>query len=616
MGEEKGQETSRRDLEMWSLGRIEPSLGGLCDMELGAKPRFAVRPAPDLLLESTVIFVASLPKEYPSLAPRVRFENFEALPLQYVESDGQWRRSDELGEITVDAKTSSLSMSLLDEKLQCGWSRTYDLCVLFYAVRRMFTRLEKLWEWFPMPPVVDVNVVPPDQIRHCEKRSLLAGEHGLKGRRRDMEDVTSIKLQVKLKNNQAISLACIFDGHGGRNCAAWAGERVPLRIFDYCDRLTDFREALFRAFKDADEEWFEAVVVAQKKQQPSLVYPPGPSQRRRQHNSTGSLFSNNSGPDASGCTAIAALFDGRALYVANLGDCRCVMARHQLQEENKVDLKTTETKVTAYDLSFDARADRPDEVARVCAARGFVANRRVNGQLAVSRALGDVAYKEPRHLKGPVIAEPDVVKIVTTAEDDFLILACDGLWDVLTSQAAVDFVLKHLTKGDDLEAIAKKLAKHAVDDRKSTDNVSVCILRFVPSITDLNHQRHTTSLDLTVHKNHRNNQHFPGGRLRQPQALFATNGRRASGSLLTRTGPYGAAAVDAEIMKRGSTLLFDRRNNNKNHHQHLGLNGNATDLTTSTTNRKQKQPPPKQPSRSSGNDDELMEFLLDDSNFQ
>lgn len=139
-------------------------------------------------------------------------------------------------------------------------------------------------------------------------------------------------------------------------------------------------------------------------------------------------------------------------------------------------------------MTSDCRASRPDEVARIVSNGGFVNNKRVNGQLAVSRALGDVEFKTPRSL---VTASPELSEIRLQEKDEFLLIACDGLWDVLTSEEAIKFIRDRLNQdsnsgsgtkmvtSDRLSSIADELVKHAIDDKKSSDNVSVLIAKVV-----------------------------------------------------------------------------------------------------------------------------------------
>lgn len=100
---------------------------------------------------------------------------------------------------------------------------------------------------------------------------------------------------------------------------------------------------------------------------------------------------------------------------------------------------------------------------------------RVFGQLAVSRSLGDVHMKKPRVSENFVSNDPYIAKFDLKYGDDFLILACDGLWDVMTYQEAVDNVAKDLSKGLDAEVVARHLVDKALNIG-STDNISAIVV--------------------------------------------------------------------------------------------------------------------------------------------
>ena len=99
-------------------------------------------------------------------------------------------------------------------------------------------------------------------------------------------------------------------------------------------------------------------------------------------------------------------------------------------------------------------------------AGGFVAASRVNGILAVTRSLGDHSMKEF------VVCDPFVTRTVLDDKDDLLILACDGVWDVMTDQEAVD----HIKDEADGEKAAKALLERSLA-LGTSDNVSVQVLR-------------------------------------------------------------------------------------------------------------------------------------------
>ncbi len=93
---------------------------------------------------------------------------------------------------------------------------------------------------------------------------------------------------------------------------------------------------------------------------------------------------------------------------------------------------------------------------------------RVMGVLAVSRALGDVT------LKPYITSEPDIVTVRRNADQWFLVMATDGLWDVFTNGEAIDFVLARMLRGVP-DCGAQALANEAFK-RGSVDNISVLVI--------------------------------------------------------------------------------------------------------------------------------------------
>lgn len=94
---------------------------------------------------------------------------------------------------------------------------------------------------------------------------------------------------------------------------------------------------------------------------------------------------------------------------------------------------------------------------------------RVNGNLALSRAIGD------RSERPHVTAEPDVISVPVQDDDEFIIVATDGLWDVMDSHEAVEYVRSLLEAG----LKRKKVAAHMVEEairRGTYDNVTVVII--------------------------------------------------------------------------------------------------------------------------------------------
>jgi serine/threonine protein phosphatase PrpC len=163
-----------------------------------------------------------------------------------------------------------------------------------------------------------------------------------------------------------------------------------------------------------------------------------------------------------GSTAIAALFINNKLFVANAGDSRAVMGDGSV----------------AVRCSTDHKPDNPEEEERIAKSGGVVVKTfnkfgntiaRVNGQLAVSRALGDHTFKPH------VTSEPEVKEFVITPQHRILVMACDGLWDVIGDQEALDIA----SSEEDPSQAAIKLRDTAYN-RGSGDNISVVVIQ-IPS---------------------------------------------------------------------------------------------------------------------------------------
>ena len=149
-----------------------------------------------------------------------------------------------------------------------------------------------------------------------------------------------------------------------------------------------------------------------------------------------------------GCTVCVALVTLDEIYVANAGDSRCVLAR----------------KDKAIEMSTDHKPELPTEKSRIEKAGGFVEENRVKGILNLSRSLGDLEYKSDKQLPPEhqmITAFPEFKKEKINNQTDFVIIACDGIWDCLTSQEAVDFVYEQLkeNKSDKKYQLSKCIEK-------------------------------------------------------------------------------------------------------------------------------------------------------------
>lgn len=154
----------------------------------------------------------------------------------------------------------------------------------------------------------------------------------------------------------------------------------------------------------------------------------------------------------------------RSLLVANAGDCRAVLSRHGL----------------AVELSKDHRPCCTKERMRIESLGGYIDDGYLNGQLSVTRALGDwhlEGMKEMGAERGPLIAEPELKLTTLTSEDEFFIIGSDGIWDVFSSQNAVDFARRRLQEHNDVKQCCKEIVEEAIK-RGASDNLTVVMVSF------------------------------------------------------------------------------------------------------------------------------------------
>ena len=169
-----------------------------------------------------------------------------------------------------------------------------------------------------------------------------------------------------------------------------------------------------------------------------LQTPQGKSklQSYKKNNDSGpSLFNRGSDDIAmgTGCTATCALITPTDIIVANAGDSRVVLGVK----------KGGAGRYVAVDMSIDHKPDNREEKKRIEHAGGFVEDNRVKGVLALSRSIGDLEYKLDKSLSDAeqmITAVPEIQKEKISNETAFLILACDGIWDCMSSQECVSYI--------------------------------------------------------------------------------------------------------------------------------------------------------------------------------
>ncbi|XP_078434475.1 putative protein phosphatase 2C 47 [Wolffia australiana] len=220
----------------------------------------------------------------------------------------------------------------------------------------------------------------------------------------------------------------VFDGHGGKDAASFVQKNILKFILEDAHFPSSVDKALSSAFLKADHAFADAA---------------------------------RSVDISSGTTALAALISGRRMHIANAGDCRAVLGKRG----------------RAVELSRDHKPSCASEKMRIERLGGRVFDGYLNGQLSVARALGDWHMKGAKGSSCPLSAEPELQELVLSDEDEFLILGCDGLWDVMSSQCAVTIARKELMAHNDPERCSRELVREALK-RNTNDNLTVIVICF------------------------------------------------------------------------------------------------------------------------------------------
>ncbi|XP_059448114.1 probable protein phosphatase 2C 76 isoform X2 [Corylus avellana] len=252
-----------------------------------------------------------------------------------------------------------------------------------------------------------------------EDGKLSCGYSSFRGKRATMEDFYDVK--TSKVDGQTVCLFGIFDGHGGSRAAEYLKEHLFENLMKHPQFIPDTKLAISETYRQTDADFLD-------------------SER--------DTFRDD------GSTASTAVLVGNHLYVANVGDSRAVISKAG----------------KAIPLSEDHKPNRSDERKRIENAGGIVmwaGTWRVGGVLAMSRAFGN------RMLKQFVVADPEIQEQEIDEELELLVLASDGLWDVVPNDDAVSLARTE----EEPEAAARKLTEAAFN-RGSADNITCIVVKF------------------------------------------------------------------------------------------------------------------------------------------
>lgn len=295
------------------------------------------------------------------------------------------------------------------------------------------------------------------------------GGCSMQGWRVDMEDAHTTEPHLTIHNQlfNSWSFFAVFDGHAGAAAAKMSSTKLIENILKQDE------------FKDMSEDKYNLDVLIK------II--------KRAFLTLDQILSDELN-DKSGTTCTAILITKSHFLFINCGDSRSFLSRSK------------DNSSIVHFSTLDHKPTNPEERQRIQNAGGVVLTQRINGSLAVSRALGDFDYKGDENLPETeqlVSALPDVTVVNRCADtDQFVCLACDGIFDVFLNEELADYINNQLKiRGEDLESLCGDVIDTSLH-KGSRDNMSIILLVFPAAPkADAEFQRNDEKLNELLKKN-------------------------------------------------------------------------------------------------------------------
>ncbi|XP_063531440.1 uncharacterized protein LOC134742320 [Cydia strobilella] len=271
-----------------------------------------------------------------------------------------------------------------------------------------------------------LDSLPPPPAPHLQELRTVSA--ATKNSRRVMEDrhveIGNLEALFGIESTKPTAFYAVYDGHAGSAAATYCAAHLHQYLVESPHYATDLRKALRDAFLRTDNDF---------------------------------IRKSNQERACGGSTAVVVAVRGCQLHAAWAGDSLALLAK----------------RMRLMQLVRPHKPSRQDEKDRIQAGGGavmFWGTWRVNGQLAVSRAIGDAMYKPY------VTARPELATVDLDGDEDFVVVACDGLWDFVSEDEVALAVYRQLAADpDDLKAVTKRLIVQA-KRQGSCDNISIIVV--------------------------------------------------------------------------------------------------------------------------------------------
>ena len=321
-----------------------------------------------------------------------------------------------------------------------------------------------------------------------ENSILRFGVCAMQGWRKRMED-THIT-DISQGENGRFNIFGVFDGHGGKEVAQFVSNHFTENFLkNEKIKKDNIKQAIIDTFLKMDELMFqkegieELKKILQKCQEEDKIF----FEKNKIVETELDIYiktilnKEENIAYSRGCTACVSIIDTltKKIFFANAGDSRVILCK----------------KGKAYRMSVDHKPELELENNRIQKAKGWVSEfGRINGNLNLSRTIGDLEYKKNKNLPAQeqiITAYPDVVDDKIEEDNDFIVIGCDGIWDCIQDQDICDIIKEKLKKGNDINKVNLEnilgficnnlYAKKPFDEFKSRDgydNMSIILIVF------------------------------------------------------------------------------------------------------------------------------------------
>jgi serine/threonine protein phosphatase PrpC len=244
------------------------------------------------------------------------------------------------------------------------------------------------------------------------------------GKRSAMEDFSDF--QAPFTASATSLLLSVFDGHVGPRCAAFLANSLAIELKkEIGNSMLPSEANIKKMCKNLDQNWLE---MARQKE----------------------------GRLEDGSTALCVALEGGEMIIANCGDCRAI-----LSEAGQT-----------HALTRDHKPTDDAELQRIIGQGGAVVGGRVQGKLAVSRAFGNLSFKESQILT----AEPEIHRVSLSPDVEYLVVGSDGLYEQFSNEEVISYIKTGLLS-QNLETVVKELVEEAID-RGVDDNITIIVVKF------------------------------------------------------------------------------------------------------------------------------------------